>query len=118
MKRVFLDTNILIDFALDGIISLHASFLTFANMAYIMRNKVDVYELFNDLCKFISVLPMDEKQLHTALTHRVHDFEDMLQYQCATTAHCDVIVTNNRKDFIEFCDLPVMTAMEFLKSIE
>ena len=134
MKRVFLDTNILIDFALgrehgddaeqllqrglDGIISLQASYLTFANMAYIMRNKVDVYELFNDLCKFISVLPMDEKQLHTALTHRVHDFEDMLQYQCAKTANCDVIVTNNRKDFIEFCDLPVMTAMEFLKSME
>ena len=42
------------------------------------------------------------------------DFEDALQYECAKAADCDVIITNNGKDFAEFCDLPLMTAAEFL----
>ena len=62
MKRVFLDTNILIDYiqaraggddakqllmrGRDGEVSLYASFLTFANMAYILNGKADIYELF------------------------------------------------------------------------
>ena len=134
MKRVFLDTNILVDYALgrehaddaeqllqrgyDGTISLQASYLTFANMAYILKTKVDVYKLFVNLCSYITVLPMDNTQLQAALSQRVHDFEDMLQYQCAKVAACDVIVTNNVKDFAEFSDLPVMTAASFLSEQE
>ncbi|MBO4600046.1 MAG: hypothetical protein J5641_04835 [Bacteroidales bacterium] len=42
------------------------------------------------------------------------DFEYLLQYQCAPSADCDVIVTHTKSDFIEFCQLPLMTAEEFL----
>lgn len=58
MKHVFLDTNILIDYVQaraggddakqllvrgrDGDIELYASFLTFANMAYILDGKTDI----------------------------------------------------------------------------
>ena len=134
MTRVFLDTNILIDYALgrqngedaeqllqrgnDGEVSLLASCLTFANMAYILKGKVDVYALLGDLCRYITVLPMDNVQLQAALNRPVRDFEDMLQYQCAKAAGCDVIVTNNCKDFAEFCDMPFMTASEFLLQSE
>ena len=38
----------------------------------------------------------------------------MLQYQCALAAGCDVIVTNNTKDYQEFCTLPFMTSRDFL----
>ena len=130
MRRVFLDTNILVDYALgrefgddaeqllqrghDGEVSLMASYLTFANMAYILRTKVDIYALFENLSNFIAVLPMDNEQLQNALGQRVHDFEDMLQYQCAKAGNCDVIITNNKQDFAEFCELPFMTAAEFL----
>ena len=130
MRRVFLDTNILVDYALgrefgddaeqllqrghDGEVSLMASYLTFANMAYILRSKVDIYALLEQLSNFITVLPMDKEQLQNALGQRVHDFEDMLQYQCAKAGNCDVIITNNRHDFAEFCELPFMTAAEFL----
>ena len=42
-------------------------------------------------------LPCDAHQLSTALAHDdVRDFEDLLQYQCAVAANCDVIVTNTR----------------------
>ena len=133
MKRVFLDTNILVDYALgreygddaeqllqrgyDGEITLVASYLTFANIAYILKNKVDIYGLLGDLCQFITVLPTDNEQLQMALTQRVRDFEDMLQYQCAKASGCDIIVTNNKRDFADFCELPLVTAAELLESI-
>ena len=63
--RVFIDTNILIDYALgrehgedaeqllqygkNGAFALTASYLTFANMAYILKGKTDVYGLL--FCK-------------------------------------------------------------------
>ena len=130
MKRVFLDTNILLDYTLgrecvvdaeqllqrgqNGEFSLLASYLTFANMAYILKGKVDLYDLFRDLHSFITVLPTDDSQLLAAMSKRVRDFEDMLQYQCAKAGACDVIVTNNGKDFADYCDIPFMTAAEFL----
>ncbi len=133
MKRVFLDTNILIDYiqaraggddakqllmrGLDGEVRLYASFLTFANMAYILDGKADIYELFAMLTGFITVLPMDGDQLQAALSQRAKDFEDMLQYQCAKVAGCDTIITGNKRHFTEFCDLPLMTANEFLTEL-
>lgn len=133
MKRVFLDTNILIDYiqaraggddakqllmrGRDGEVSLYASFLTFANMAYILNGKADIYELFAMLTSFITVLPMDGDQLQAALSQRAKDFEDMLQYQCAKVAGCDTIITGNKRHFTDFCDLPLMTANEFLTEL-
>ena len=40
--------------------------------------------------------------------------ENMLQYQCAKANGYDVIIINNGKYHIEFCNLPFMTAAEFL----
>ena len=132
MKRVFLDTNILLDYVLgrehgddaeqllqygrNGEVRLLASYLTFANMAYVLKGKVDVYGFFRDLHIFITVLPTDDAQLLAAMAIRVRDFEDMLQYQCAKAGGCDVIVTNNGRDFAEFSELPLMNASEFLSS--
>ena len=134
MKNVFLDTNILIDYALgrelgddaeqllqygkNGKVRLSTSYLTFANMAYILKGKADVYELFKELCEFISVLPNNDGQLLAAMGQRVRDFEDMLQYQCAKAAECEIIITNNGKDFAEFCKIPFMSAADFLETID
>lgn len=133
MKRVFIDTNILIDYILereygqdakqllqrgfDGEIKLFASYLTFANMAYILGKKIDIYELFGDLNQYITVLPMDEEQFQAALKQPVSDFEDMLQYQCAKAGNCDIIITNNKKDFESYSVLPISTAADFMKSM-
>jgi len=133
MKRVFIDTNILIDYILereygqdakqllqrgfDGEVKLFASYLTFANMAYILGKKIDIYELFGDLNQFITVLPMDEDQFQAALKQPVSDFEDMLQYQCAMASNCDIIITNNKKDFESYSVLPISTAADFMKSL-
>jgi predicted nucleic acid-binding protein len=133
MKNVFLDTNILIDYVLNrpggndaeqllmhgrkGDVSLSASLLTIANMAYILKGKIDIYGFFTMLTGFVNVLPMDGRQLQAALGKQVRDFEDMLQFQCAKAGGCDIIITNNKRDFAEFSDLPIMTADEFLSGL-
>ena len=57
---------------------------------------------------------MGASQIYAALAKEVKDYEDMLQCQCALAAGCDVIVTNNTKDYQEFCTLPFMTSRDFL----
>lgn len=130
--KVFLDTNILLDFVekrdkreqakiiIDegkrGNIQLFASYLTYANMAFILRHRSreEKYQLLRQARYGIAVLPPTTEQLDYALAHEVKDFEDLLQYQCALEADCDVIVTNNPDDFEEFCRLPYMTSEDFV----
>lgn len=132
MKRVFLDTNILLDlvqrrqhlneaatilqYAYEGKIEVAASTLSFANIAYILRKLPQelFYQLMSRLSEDIPMLPLTPTDMRNAIGHPVKDFEDMLQYQCASAAGCDVIVTNNKKDFHEFCRIPFLTAEEFL----
>lgn len=132
MMKVFLDTNILIDYvehrekrayaglilsmADEGLITLFASYLSYANMGYVLRKRTqeERYRLIREARTMATVLPCDTEQLDVALAHPVRDYEDMLQYQCALAAGCDVVVTNNKKDFHEFCKLPFLTSEEFL----
>ena len=132
MKRVFLDTNILLDYGLDreladyagsilelgrrGLIELTASYLSFANMGYILRHHPidEIYQLIRMMRQPVEVLPCNAAQLDAGLITGVKDFEDVMQYQCAKEAGCDVIITNNKKDFQLFCDIPFLTSEEFL----
>lgn len=132
MRRVFLDTNILIDFienrqgadAAEQVLeksankefSIFASPLTFANMAYILGKRFDkekLYPMLDALEKQIEVLPMDRDQLRQAINHPSKDFEDMLQYQCALAGNCNVILTRDAKGFSDYSLIPIMTAEEF-----
>lgn len=131
--KVFLDTNILLDYGqarADFLyamaimelgerkeIELYASYLSFANMGYILRHypRENMWLLINDIRKGVHVLPTDEEQLDDALKHSpVKDYEDLLQYQCALKGGCDMIITNNKRDFLEFSNLPIYTSKEFL----
>ncbi len=46
-----------------------------------------------------------------------NDFEDAVQYSVAKSNNVDIIITNNKKDY-EKNDISIMTAKEFLDSIE
>ena len=136
MKRVFLDTNILMDaiafrqhgaeanLLLDmsraNLIQTCAAVMSFATLSYLLRHrtKEDIHQIFDNLIDAIEILPMDNKQFYESMAlGPVRDFEDMLQYQCAKANGCDVIITNNGRDYTEFCDLPFMTAAEFLHEL-
>lgn len=135
MKRIFLDTNVIIDFILEregaedaanvlqlgenGEVELTVSFLTIANTAYIVRKghtQEELYSIIADLSAMLKTLSMDESQLQQTLLHPATDFEDMLQYQCATANQCDIILTRNRKHF-GFAEIPVLTPAEYLNSL-
>ena len=137
MKRVFLDTNILMDaiafrqhgaeanLLLDmsraNLIQTCAAVMSFATLSYLLRHrtKEDIHQIFDNLIDAIEILPMDNKQFYESMAlGPVRDFEDMLQYQCAKANGCDVIITNNGRDYAEFCDLPFMTDAEFLHKLE
>ena len=135
MKRVFLDTNILLDLvqnregfsdavnilqrAFEGQYSICTCVLSFANIAYILRKEAKDrrYKLLSLLKETVPMLPLMPNNVIDTIANPANDFEDMLQYQCAKANGCEVIITNNGKDYAEFCDLPIMTAAEFLKEL-
>lgn len=132
MERVYLDTNVLMDYvenrenrayaetiielARQGGLQLFASYLSYANMGYILRHRSieERYHMIRLARKVATILPCDVAQLDKALAQPVKDYEDMLQYQCALSANCDIIITNNKRDFIEFSKISLMTAEEYL----
>ena len=48
---------------------------------------------------YIEVTAMNSSQCHNALYSKMPDFEDMLQFESAYAAGCDVIITRNKKHF-------------------
>ena len=135
-KRIFLDTNILMDFIdnrkhgpeaailLDmgkqGIICNCVAPITFTTMSYLLhsRSRQEIHDCLQKASRAIEILPMNAAQFQQAMAYGpVRDFEDMMQYQCAVAGGCEVIVTNDRKGFEDFSTLPIMTAEEFLLSM-
>ncbi len=133
MKKIFLDTNFLIDYILrseyktlcedfleDGTEkgrSFYISYLSVANFAYIAR-KIPLDELYNYLAtisELFNIIENNKSQLTNSILLRTKDFEDGLQYFSAKAENCDCIITRNQKDF-SFSDIPVMSAQEFLDS--
>lgn len=135
MKRVFLDTNILIDYidnrqgaddaeqifacGFSGELRLYASALTFANMAYIIkgRSQEEKYEALRQMASVVEILPLGKPEVLAAITQPAPDFEDMLQYQCARSASCDCIVTNDRRHY-DFSDIPHFTSAAFVEYLD
>ncbi len=138
MKKLLIDTNIIIDLlakrepfyneaallftlADKNKIQLSVSSLTFANTNYILlqSKKPDEAKLILRKLKLIvQILSLDEKVVGLSLNDNdFKDFEDALQYFSAIENEVDIIITRNLKDF-QKAKLPVMTAAQFLKTMK
>jgi predicted nucleic acid-binding protein len=138
MKKLFLDTNIVIDLlakrepfyeeaanlftmADKQQIQLFVSALTFANTNYILLHEMKAGEaklILRKLKLIVRVLNLNEKIVELSLNDDdFKDFEDALQYYTALENEADAIITRNLKDF-QKAKLPAMTAAHFLKSIQ
>ncbi|MGY5847035.1 type II toxin-antitoxin system VapC family toxin [Salegentibacter sp. HM20] len=134
MRRVLIDTNIVIDllskrkdFYTDTAVlfsqadkkqlQLTISSLTFANTYYILSKLKSAKEAREILRKFkvlVEVLSLDDKITELALSDEsFNDYEDGLQYYSAIENEVDIIITRNKKDF-KSSKLPVLTAKEYL----
>lgn len=135
MKRLFLDTNIVLDllayrmpfyteaaklFSLADKkkLKLSVSALCLANAHYILLKQNPDLEVRNILRKFkvlVNVLPLDDKITDLALNSEFRNFEDAIQYHTAIEHDQEIIITRNQSDFKE-SKLPVMTAGEYIKT--
>lgn len=132
MTKVFLDTNVLLDYLLDRPgadmaecilkfseeegYELLLSSLSMSNIAYITRKVYSGETLYKELeliRSFVGITLVDENCVDRAIALRSVDFEDSLQYLSAKQAGADVILTSNIKHF-PFHDIPVMLPKEFI----
>ena len=81
MKKVFLDTNIIVDLIAD-------------------RKPFSKYSILYNLLDYVTVIAVDTDVLKKGLRSKHKDFEDSIQILCASTIEkIDCIVTRNTKDF-------------------
>lgn len=136
MKKLFLDTNIVIDLLAHRVqfydevatlfsladqkqIELSVSSLTFANTSYTLLKQLNANKTKETLRKLkliVKVLSLDDKIIELALNdQQFSDFEDGLQYFTAVENYQDIIITRNLKDFKK-SKLPVLSAKQFIDS--
>lgn len=132
MKKLFLDTNIVIDlldkrepFCYDAVrlftmaynkkVQLLVSPMTYATASFLLRKHgtEEVRRLLNNFRLLSRVTTANERTVDESLVSQFADFEDALQYYSALTAKAEAIITRNKKDFAN-SKMPVMTAGEYL----
>lgn len=137
MKRLFIDTNIIIDLIADRKpfskyaveifnlaenkkIRLYTSSHSIATTYYLLKKFIDdksLKAILLGLFEFVSVIPVDQQVLSKGLRSKQKDFEDAIQVYCATTIEkIDCIVTRNIKDF-KGVEIPVLNPDEVVSKI-
>lgn len=131
--KVFLDTNIILDFydesrghympsaivfdlAVKGKIQLSVCSQSFITAFYLLRKVYDkdtLYKSMKSLFKLCQVSSVDRAVIEKALSRERHDFEDTVQYFSCKTIDADIILTRDKNGFKEF-DIRHITAEEFL----
>ena len=132
MKKVFIDTNVLIDLLADrkpfskhavdifnraekDKIALFVSSHSIATTHYLLKKYIDEKELrtiLNNLLDFVSVVAVDINLLKKGLRSKHKDFEDALQIISASSVEeIDGLVTRNVRDF-RGAEIPVLTPEE------
>lgn len=137
MQKVFLDTNIVIDFLGERKdfyepvakvltladykkITLFTSPTSISNTYYLLskfeNSKIALEKIrkFKLICE-ISI--MDNEVIEKAINSGFKDFEDAMQYFSALAANCDLIITRNEKDFKNAL-IPVMNAESYLQTLK
>ena len=133
MKKVFLDTNIIVDLIADrkpfskfaieifqsfesNKIQLFTSSHSIATTYYLLKKFVDDKSLrytLLGLLEYLTVIPVNTDILSKGLRSKQKDFEDAVQIFCATSIEkMDCIVTRNVKDF-KGSEIPVLAPDEF-----
>ena len=133
MKRIFIDTNVLVDLVLErkGFyqdarrlfnlckerrITPYISSISVAIINYLLLkkyNKEKVKELLEIIYKLTEILPFHKRIISLAHYSNFKDLEDGFQYFTAKENNIKVIITRNEKDF-EVNDVSVVSPKQFL----
>jgi len=136
--KVFIDTDVIIDFLIDRqphavassrifdlydkeIITIFASSLCINNVHYIVKKVIGdkkAREIINDLLDLMTVIEVSEKDLRNAIQSNFKDFEDAIQYTIAQkVSGIKAIVTRNTKDY-KNSKIAIFTPDTLIKTIE
>jgi predicted nucleic acid-binding protein len=119
MTKVFIDTDVIIDFLADRKPFSESAAILFSRIErkeiegftssqsisnlYSILRKFDshrnVAQVLKDLISLIGILPVSQDVIQKALQSGFTDFEDGIQNFCAETGCMDVIVTRTIKDY-------------------
>jgi predicted nucleic acid-binding protein len=137
MKRVLIDTDVILDFFFDRkpfsenaskVLALCESkeikgFITsviISNVYYLLRQTATHEKVIEKLAQLISILEVlttDKNTIIQALNSDFRDFEDALQnFSAEVDGQIDLIVTRNVKDF-KTSRIGVLTPGNFIKTI-
>lgn len=138
MKKILIDTNVIIDllakrdefykaslqiFSLadKGKIQLVISTLSIANSYYLLHDMMKIKNARSIISKFkvlVESYPLTDKIVELALSDKkFKDFEDGIQYYTALESNCKIIVTRNIKDF-KSSSVPVLKPHEYIIKIK
>ena len=133
---ILLDTDVLIDVALDRKPHVEASaelltlleirprmafvaWHTLSNFYYLVsptRGQNDAREFLVELTRFVSVAPTDTEAFHYAAFLPLPDFEDALQVAAARACGASWIATRNTRDFAR-SPIPARTPAELVEEL-
>lgn len=137
MQKIFLDTNIVIDFLgeRENFYETAAKIMTLAdkkkikiftspssisNTFYILAKYENSKLVLEKLRKFkvlCAISIINDEVVEKALNSDFKDFEDALQYYSAIESNCDLIVTRNEKDF-KYALIPVINGESYLQTLK
>lgn len=137
MQKIFLDTNIILDFLgeRENFYEPSAKILTLADQKKIkiLTSPSSVSNTFYVLAKYenakialekirkfkllCSMSIMNDEVVEKAINSDFKDFEDAMQYFSAIASNCDIILTRNEKDFKNAL-IPVMNAESYLQTLK
>ena len=91
-----------------------AEFSNFTKVKVLLKLISGKIQTVSKLANLFDVADLTKEHLVSALALEAKDFEDALQYYCACSNECEIIVTRNKKDFA-FSKVEVLTPEEFCK---
>ncbi|MDB9506581.1 PIN domain-containing protein [Microcystis aeruginosa CS-338/01] len=117
--KVLLDTNIIIDIALErqpyftnsetvlafveqGQIEGYISASTISDLYYLIRKQKGrdlTIEFLQEILTFCQIATVNQAAIRMAFTTNFQDFEDSIQYSTAVVNKLDAIITRNPQDF-------------------
>jgi predicted nucleic acid-binding protein len=122
MKKLFLDTNIIVDLIADRKpfskyaieifkhaeekkVQIFTSSHSITTTHYLLKKHVEekiLREILSNLIEFITIVPVNNDVIKKALKSKHKDFEDAIQIISASAIeNIDFIITRNLKDFRE-----------------
>lgn len=137
MKKVFLDTDVMMDFLTKRApfavaamklmeysnrkaLELNISSLCLSNVYYLIsriENKSKAREKIKGILQLVHTLSVHKSTIEKAVYSNFKDFEDAIQNFCADENGIQIIITRNVKDYAK-SNLSIQTPKEFIAEFE